>query len=143
MPEPPHLALWHAVTLLREHRGDGHVAALVTEGIDGCEALITNVAAGDNMLPVAVLKLTRGWPDEAWAAAEDRLRSRGLLDADGALTAEGAAVRARVERITDERAMAPWQALGTEVCERLRSTVRPWSRTVAGLSGVVPTPESS
>ena len=84
-PDEPHLALWHAVTVLREFRGDGHVAALVTEGLDGCEALVTHGAAAGGNPPAAILQATRGWSDAAWAAAGDRLRDRGLLDRDDAL----------------------------------------------------------
>jgi hypothetical protein len=130
-PDVPHLVLWQAITVLREFRGDGHVAALVTEGIDGCEALVTHGAAGDNTIPLDILKLTRGWPDEAWDAARERLRSRGWLDAKDAPTPEGAAARDRVETVTDERAMAPWRHLGEDESDRLRATVRPWSKAIA------------
>ena len=37
-PEEPVARLWHAATLQREHRGDGHNAALVAKGIGGTEA---------------------------------------------------------------------------------------------------------
>ena len=128
-PDEPHLVLWHAVTLLREFRGDGHIAALVGEGIDGCESLVTHGAA-DSLVTLDGLRLTRGWSDAAWDAARERLRARGWLDDGDALTPEGAAVRDRVERLTDERAMAPWRALGEDECARLRRTVRPWSRAI-------------
>lgn len=124
------MVLWHAVTLLREFRGDGHVAALVVEGLDGCEALVSHGAAGDNVIQLDVLKTTRGWSDEAWDAARERLRSRGWLDADGALTATGATGRARVEALTDDLALAPWHGLGEEACDRLRALVRPWSKAI-------------
>lgn len=130
-PDEPHLALWHALTLLREHRGDGHVAALLTEGLDGCESLVTHAAAGDALVTADVLRSSRGWPDGEWAAAEDRLRDRGLIDADGGLTAAGTELRDRIERTTDERALAPWEHLGEEEADRLRATVRPWSKAIA------------
>jgi hypothetical protein len=130
-PEEPHLVLWQATTLLREFRGDGHVAALVTEGVGGCEALVTHGAAGDNTIALDILKLTRGWSDEAWDAARARLRDRGWLDDDDALTAEGAAARDHIERRTDERAMAPWRHLGEQEADRLRAAVRPWSKAIA------------
>jgi hypothetical protein len=133
-PDAPHLVLWHAISVLREFRGDGHVAALVTEGIDGCEALVTHGAAGDNPIPLELLKLTRGWPDDAWDAARERLRARGWLDGDDALTAEGTAVRQRVETVTDDRALAPWRLLGEDDSDRLRALVRPWSKTIAASS---------
>ncbi|HEY7071557.1 MAG TPA: hypothetical protein VH479_15625 [Acidimicrobiales bacterium] len=139
-PDRPHLALWHGATLVREFRGDGHVAALVSEGIDGCEALVTHAADPVAPVPAEVLRRTRGWDEPAWADASERLRSRGLLDAAGALTPAGAEVRARVERITDERAMAPWRTLGEDGAARLRAIVRPLSKAIVagGLLGGPP-----
>jgi hypothetical protein len=139
-PDAPHLALWHGATVLREYRGDGHVAALVTEGIDGCEALVTHAADVEASVPAEVLRRTRAWDQEAWTAASDRLRARGLLDDAGALTPAGTEVRARVERLTDERALAPWQALGEDDAARLRTIVRPLSKAIVagGLLGGPP-----
>lgn len=128
-PEEPHLVLWHAITLLREFRGDGHVAALVTEGLDGCEALWTHGAAADSPVPLGVLRATRGWSDEAWADAEGRLTERGLLHGDR-LTARGEELRRRIEETTDRLALAPWRAIGVDACGRLRALVRPHSRTI-------------
>ena len=133
-PEPDHLALWHAISLLREFRGDGHIAALVTAGLDGCEALVTHGGAGD--VPAAILQSSRAWPDDDWEAAVQRLRDRGLVVADGdALTGEGRALRAQIEDTTDELALAPWRALGAESCDRLRALVRPFSKAIV-TSGV-------
>jgi hypothetical protein len=95
-PGEPHLVLWHALTLVREYRGDGHIAALVLNGLSGLEALITHVATGRGFATDAA-KLTRGWSEEQWTAAAARLAGRGLLDAEGALTEAGAAVRDSVE----------------------------------------------
>src|SRR6478609_12183403 len=89
-PTQPHVRLWHAISLLREFRGDGHVAALVTSGVGPCEALVLHGATG--VVPKEVLQQSRAWPDEEWAATEASLRGRGLLAADGTLTAEGAAL---------------------------------------------------
>src|SRR5215472_7306561 len=58
-PKAPHLVLWHAQTLLREYRGDGHVALLLTEGLDGVGALITHAATG--AIPAESLRTTRAW----------------------------------------------------------------------------------
>ena len=127
--DEPHLVLWQAVTQLREFRGDGHVAALVLEGIDPCEALFTHGAASDNEITLGVLKSTRAWPDEDWDAARARLTERGWVEGDR-LTAEGTEARDRVEALTDELAMAPWTHLGEEDADRLRATVRPWSRAI-------------
>jgi hypothetical protein len=130
-PDEPVLVLWHAISLLREHRGDGHVAALLLADIAPCEALHTHIAATDTLLPPDVLKGTRAWPDDEWEAAADNLRSRGLITGDGSFTDAGRALREQVEQTTDERAMAPWIAIGQEDADRLRATVRPWSRTIA------------
>jgi hypothetical protein len=131
-PDDPLLELWHALTLLREFRGDGHVAALLLAGIGPIEALHTHAAAAQGDLPPDVLKLSRGWPEDDWQAAGEALRSRGWLAEDGSFTDAGRAARDAVERRTDESAMAPWEALGEEACDRLRATIRPWSRAVVG-----------
>lgn len=128
-PEPPHLALWHAITLLREHRGDGHLAALLLNGLSGVEALVTHVATGAGFT-VDAAKLTRGWSDEQWTAAEQGLRDRGILDGEGALTAEGVAVRDRVEAATEAASRGPWDHLGPEKLARLEELGRDLTRRV-------------
>src|SRR6516162_962700 len=97
--------LWQLATTLREHRGDGHIAALVTEGITGLEAHLLQSASGH--MPQEVLQRARiGWTDEDWAGAADALRDRGLVTAGPglALTPAGRAVLDSVEACTDERA---------------------------------------
>src|SRR5206468_11903930 len=89
-PEEPHLVLWHAATLLREFRGDGHVAVLVSRGIEPLTALITHTATGGGFAPPAAKSL-RGWSDEQWAAAVDQAQQAGLLDSDGRRTLPGPA----------------------------------------------------
>jgi hypothetical protein len=128
-PDEPHVVLWHAQTLLREYRGDGHIAALVAAGLDAPEALITHGATGT--VGMDVLQNSRDWPDDEWQAAADRLRSRGWIGADGSFTDEGAAARDRIEQQTDELAMRPWNAIGEDACNRLRVLVRPWSRAIS------------
>ncbi|MET8999611.1 hypothetical protein [Amycolatopsis sp. NPDC004169] len=127
-PGEPHLVLWHAVTLLREHRGDGHIAALVLEGLGGLEALVTHSATGRGF-NLAAAKLTRGWTDEQWAAAEGRLTDRGIL-ADSALTDAGATLRDRIEVATETAARGPWDHLGPERTARLEELCRGLSRRV-------------
>ena len=112
-PEEPLLVLWHGATLLREHRGDGHVAALLHSGLSGIEALVTHTAMGRGFTPEAA-KATRGWSEEEWAAETAALVERGLLDDDGGLTAEGKDLRARVEAETDVLSADPWLLLGAE-----------------------------
>jgi len=138
-PDEPHLGLWHACTLLREHRGDGHVAALTAAGLDGVEAHVTIAAAGN--IPRETLQANRKWSDDDWAAAEARLRARGWLDAAGGLTDAGRAGRAEVEARTDALAEEPWRALGAERTERLLALLAPMARAINEAGGVpVPNP---
>lgn len=121
-PESPHGQLWHAVTLLREYRGDGHIAALVANGLSGLEALITHTAAGIGF-SVEFALLLRGWSAEQWAAGADRLRERGLIDHD-ALTPVGVELRSRIEDLTDTLAFAPWSTLSDEDAETLAAVAK-------------------
>ncbi|MFD7816765.1 hypothetical protein ACFV6E_28140 [Streptomyces sp. NPDC059785] len=118
VPDEPHLALWHAATLLREHRGDGHLAVLLAAGLDPVEALVTHTATGKGMAPKWALG-TRGWSREDWTAAQARLRERGLLDEAGELTEAGVALRRQIEAETDRIDLAPYTHLGAAGVERL------------------------
>ena len=135
-PEEPHLALFHALTLVREHRGDGHVATLLSHGLSGLESLVTHTATGTGFT-VPAAQATRGYSGEQWEACAADLHRRGLLEADGALSEQGRALRTAVETATDEAGHAPWAALGDEGADRLRTLGRPWvKQMVAG--GVFP-----
>ncbi|MGK5443241.1 SCO6745 family protein [Micromonospora sp. URMC 105] len=141
-PDEPHLVLWHAQTLLREFRGDGHVSALLLAGLNGLEALVLHAATGD--VPVRFLRRSRGWTSDEWAEAVDELRSRGLL-ADGddlALTEAGRELRQSVEDRTDALAEPAYRVLGEDGCARLAELARPLSRAVvdAGLLDLKATP---
>lgn len=126
-PDKPHLQLWHAITLLREFRGDGHIAALLTGGLSGLEALITHTATGAGFT-VPAAKATRGWSDDEWAAGESRLRERGLLGDDG-LTQAGDALRDSIEADTDRLGAAPWLQLGAQRLTRLTELGKQLTRT--------------
>jgi hypothetical protein len=128
-PDDPHLVLWHAITLIREFRGDGHIACLVDGELDAVEALITHAASG--AVPRVALQTSRAWSDDEWEAGVARLVERGLVTPDGAFTEEGTALRARIEDRTDALALPAWEALGEEGCAELRALVRPWSRAIA------------
>ncbi|GIE87675.1 SCO6745 family protein [Actinoplanes regularis] len=130
-PQAPHLVLFHAQTLLREFRGDGHVAALMAAGISGLEAIILHVAAGADS---RFLRATRGWSPDRWAAAAEGLRERGLLAGDE-LSGEGRRLRAELEATTDRLADPAYETLGERGCLRLAELTRPLSRTIvkAGL----------
>ncbi|WP_405570316.1 hypothetical protein OG317_15630 [Streptomyces sp. NBC_01167] len=133
-PDEPHLALWQAATVLREHRGDGHLSALMTAGLDPVESLVSFAAVG-----AAGVKTfeSRGWDERAWAAGGERLRVRGLLSDDGGATDAGRALRAEVERRTDELAAVPWRTVGDEERDRLAELLGPlWVRVLS--SGLLP-----
>ncbi len=122
-PDQPHLALWQATTVLRESRGDGHVAALITAGLDPCEALVC--FAADTGIDPEYMRQARAWSSAEWESAADRLKDRGLLDGAGDLTEEGRALRQWVEDRTDVAAMAPWEALGEARTNRLADLLEP------------------
>ncbi|MFI6440894.1 hypothetical protein [Streptomyces sp. NPDC050759] len=115
-PEAPHLQLWQAATILREHRGDGHIAALLVAGLDPVESLVSFAAIG----AASVERFgSRGWSATEWEAARERLTARGLLDGNGEATDTGRDLRHRVEHHTDQLAATPWQLLGTADTARL------------------------
>ena len=93
--------IWHAATVLREHRGDGHVAALVTAGVSGCEALVWRASydlVRDHLQP------NRGWTDDEWDEARAALVERRWIDADGEATSGGEAHHVAIEEATDRAA---------------------------------------
>ncbi|RFU20954.1 SCO6745 family protein [Geodermatophilus marinus] len=117
-PEDPVGRLWHGATLLREHRGDGHVAVLVRHGLSGLESLITHSATGRGFTPAAA-RATRGWSEEEWDAAVAGLVARGLMAGEGELTPAGQQLREAIEAETDALSAAPWQHLGPERTARV------------------------
>ncbi|MEV8510369.1 hypothetical protein AB0368_36830 [Actinoplanes sp. NPDC051475] len=137
-PDEPHLVLWHAQTLLREYRGDGHVAALLLAGFSGIEALVLHAATG--VVGAEVLRRTRGWSQAEWDAAADRLRTGGLLETgdEPGLTGTGRAQRQWVEERTDLSAVPAYEVLGSAGCARLVELAGRISRAVveAGLINV-------
>jgi len=132
--QEPLARLWQAATLLREHRGDGHVAALVAAGIDGCEALV--LRSGQDLFREQMQPL-RGWTDGEWDAAAGRLAARGWLDQDGRITPAGAAARQAVEDATDLAAARPWARLGSDATEELAALLTP---IAAACAAVLPFP---
>lgn len=136
-PDAPELALWRAATLLREHRGDGHVAVLVAEGIDPCAAHVLQVAAG--VIGRAGLQPHRGWSDDDWAAATATLAERGLVDPDGRITAAGRTLRRHIEDRTNDLAAVPLRRAGSARVEEFLDAVAPVTRTVVA-SGAIPYP---
>ena len=131
------LALWQATTVLREHRGDGHVAALVAAGLDGRQALVSMAATG--AVPRAMLQAARGWDDEAWEESAAVLVERGWLRPDGTPTASGPPTRQGIEDLTDRLAAEPWERLGDEASESLGAMLAALARAI-GAAGSIPVP---
>jgi len=127
-PDEPHLVLWHAATLLREYRGDGHIAALLASGLSGIEAIVTHVATGRGFTADAA-KTLRGWSEEQWTAAKTSLAERGLMTGDD-LTTPGAELRAEIENATERMDVAAWRHLGEAQTVRLIELGKALSRTV-------------
>jgi hypothetical protein len=135
-PHDPVEALWQACTCLREHRGDGHVAALTTSGLSGSEALVLFALSED--LPGALFRHSRGWSDEEWESAQHRLEERGLVH-DGRISAEGLELRHWIERSTDEQAAPPYLVLGDEESVEVRQGLGSVASAVAA-RGEIPFP---
>ncbi|MBB4963649.1 SCO6745 family protein [Saccharothrix violaceirubra] len=125
LPDEPHLALWQACTTLREHRGDGHIAALVAADLDPCQTLV--LFGADKGLDPAYLKIARGWSDDEWRAAVRALTHRGLYS-EGVLTPAGHALRADIEARTDAAAAHPWSAVGDDATRRFLDLMTPIAR---------------
>jgi hypothetical protein len=127
VPDAPHLALWQALSTLREHRGDGHNAALLQREVSGLQAHVLAAAAGRSSREW--LQRARGWADDEWDPAAAGLTERGWLE-DGELTAEGLAMTAAVEADTDRLAVGPWRELGDVGCDRVAELLAPVRRAV-------------
>ena len=120
--------LWQAATVLREHRGDGHFAALAAADIDGCQAVALRCCLDlrrEDLQPV------RGWTDEAWDDALARLAGRGWVGPDGELTSAGREAHAGVEDATDRAASRPWARLSPEVTAEIVAVLTPVAQACA------------
>jgi len=134
----PLTRLWQATTLLREHRGDGHFAALAAADIDGCEAVVLRCAK-DTDISSDMMQPVRGWSDEQWDAAAARLAGRGLTGEDGAMTAAGRAVHDAVEAATDQAAARPWDRMGPAALAEVADVLLPLAQAcAAALPQVIP-----
>jgi len=134
----PLTRLWQATTLLREHRGDGHFAALAAADIDGCEAVVLRCAK-DTDISRDLMQPVRGWTDEEWGAAAARLAERGLVGEDGAVTAAGRAAHDAVEAATDQAAARPWDRMGTTGLAEVTDVLLPLAQAcAAALPQVIP-----
>lgn len=125
VPQEPVARLWHAATLLREHRGDGHTVALLAEGVGGTEAHVLH-ALSEGM-PAQEFGRVGHLPAAQLTAVIDGMSARGLVGTDGWLTAAGRATKQRVEALTDQLAEAPYNALDPSELDRLVADLEPIS----------------
>lgn len=133
-PTDPLRAVWHATTVLREHRGDGHVAALLTAGVGPCAAHVLRAVTGGGT--AEALRTTRGWSGAEWAAAEAELQDRGWLDSAGALNKAGRRAHREYEQLTDDLAEGPWRHLGDARLAEVVALLEPLATAVVAGGGV-------
>lgn len=133
-PEEPIAKLWHAVTLLREQRGDSHIAVLMAEGIGGRESNVLHAAAG--RVPREMIMRSRDYDDEQWEHYVERLRSRGWLDARGELTDTGRDIKQTIEDRTDELSLAALDALTDDEITTLFAVLTPITRQVVAAGDI-------
>ena len=134
-PDEPLAQMWHATTLLREHRGDGHIAVLNVFGISGRESNVLHAGAG--RVPTEMIKRSRDYDDALWQLHVDRLADRGLLRPDGSLTDAGVALKAQIEEATDRLALSAFDALTEDELGTLFAVLTPLTRLVVA-GGDVP-----
>lgn len=123
LPDEPLVRLWQLVTIMREWRGDAHIAALQSTPLTAVEALVLH--AGTGTVPVRFLKSSRAWPEDVWRATSEDLAARGLVDADGACTPDGTAFREEIEHRTDVASLPLWDAIGEGPTARLDELLVP------------------
>ena len=125
-PDDPWERLWQRLTVVREWRGDAHVAALTAAPVTAVEALVLHAATGQ--VPRAGLQATRQWDDDAWERSVADLAARGLVDADGSFTQEGSSFREAIERQTNLAAAPLVDAIGPDETRRLIDLLKPLQR---------------
>jgi hypothetical protein len=130
VPTDPVTRLWHSATMLREHRGDGHVAALVGERIGGTEAHAL-WASAHGIDPPESFGRIHHLPRAKLAAVMAGLRERGLVDAGGRITDAGRETAQRIEDLTDELAVAPYETLSPAELDELVAELEPITAALA------------
>ena len=130
VPDDRVARLFHAASLLREHRGDGHIAALMSEGVGGLEAHV--LVALDMDMPAERFGRIHHLPAAQLAEVIDGMRDRGLIGDDGWLTDRGRAVKQRVEALTDDLAALPYESLEPDELEELMSALEPLATRLLG-----------
>jgi helix-turn-helix protein len=127
-PDEPLATLWHAATLLREHRGDAHVAVLSAFGVSGRDSNVLHSAA--DRVPRDFIMRSRQYDDDEWLSCTGRLVARGLLDDTGRLTDAGIALKQSIEDTTDRLSLAAFDGLDDDELETLFGTLTPITRAV-------------
>ena len=127
MPGEPVARLWHASNMLREHRGDGHIVALMASGVGGLESHVL-CALDMGIHPPESFGRIHHLPQARLAGLMDGLRRRGLVDASGHFTASGRATKDRIESLTDALAAAPYEGLEPDELDERVAVLEPRSR---------------
>jgi hypothetical protein len=143
LPEEPVALLWHAANMLREHRGDGHIVALMAAGIGGLESHVL-CALDMGIYPAESFGRIHHLPRARLAELMDGLRRRGLIDESGHLTEAGRAAKDRIESLTDALAAAPYEILDPDELDELTRALEPMSRRLeaAASQSSSPSPET-
>jgi hypothetical protein len=128
IPQDPVARLWHAATLLREHRGDGHIAALVAAGIGGTESHVLHALAGN--MPAAKFGRIHHLPPSQLARVVDGMRARGLIEASGWLSDAGRETKERIESVTDDLAAPPYASRAPGELGQLAADLEPIAATL-------------
>ena len=131
-PSEPHVALWHGLNLLREHRGEGHTSAVMAARLTPEQTAPLLIAATGEARDGRSWR----WPDDVWNQAVAELQERGWLDDAGVLTDEGLAARTRIEDETDGLALGPWLQLGKERTHRLWTLLRDLLQVILDQNGL-------
>ncbi|WP_326783129.1 SCO6745 family protein [Streptomyces sp. NBC_00151] len=127
VPQEPLARLWQAATLLREHRGDGHVAALVAAGIAGRESHVLHATSSG--IPRDVYTPARDFDEAEWTSRRDSLKQRGLIE-DDQLSRRGHRLKARIEERTDQLAATAYDTLTISETDELARLLRPLTHAV-------------
>jgi hypothetical protein len=123
LPDDPLVALWQQVTVVREWRGDVHIALLIANEVGPCDCLVLQVGTG--RFPMKIAQATRRWDEGEWAAAVTRLAERGWADETGALTTAGVEARESLEADTDRLCAPIWNPIGDTGAARLAELILP------------------
>ncbi len=129
LPQEPVSRLFRVASMLREHRGDGHIAALMAEGISGLEAHV--LLALDIGVPASQFGRIHHLPSPVLTALIDTMRERGLVEDEATFTPAGRATKDRVEALTDELAVVPYTVLSAAELAELMALLRPLAQRLS------------